>query len=161
VFSSVNSPLYVFDQESRDFTVCQTTGSGRARTPGKRGRGEAVPRQPGLSGLESSNTVARLIGELYREMGILRRGHLQEAIDTLMTRMDNDRDRLVVIVAGYPDKMDAFLRSNPGLPRRFPRGNIIPFPDYDPEALSGRTSPSPSRPRTCPTPTGDTHEPAA
>jgi len=38
-------------------------------------------------------------------------------------------------VAGYPDKMDAFLRSNPGLPRRFPRGNIIPFPDYDPEAL--------------------------
>ncbi len=128
-------------------------------------------------------TVARLIGELYREMGMLRRGHVcapeaaeligmyvghtavqtnravdaaldgvlfideayrlseqpggygQEAIDALVTRMDNDRDRLVVIVAGYPDKMEAFLRSNPGLPRRFPRGNIISFPDYEPREL--------------------------
>jgi hypothetical protein len=128
-------------------------------------------------------TVARLIGELYREMGLLRRGHVhapeaadligmyvghtavqtnravdaaldgvlfideayrlseqpggfgQEAIDSLVTRMDNDRDRLVVVVAGYPAKMDAFLRSNPGLPRRFPRSNIIPFPDYEPDEL--------------------------
>jgi hypothetical protein len=128
-------------------------------------------------------TVARLIGELYREMGLLRRGHLhapeaseligmyvghtavqtnqavdaaldgvlfideayrlseapggfgQEAIDTLITRMDNERERLVVVVAGYPDKMKTFLRSNPGLPRRFPRGNTIEFPDYEPEAL--------------------------
>ena len=161
-----------------------------------RAEAEAKRRRAGKTGRASSlhmvftggpgtgkTTVARLIGELYREMGLLRRGHLyapeaseligmyvghtavqtsaavdealdgvlfideayrlseapggfgQEAIDTLITRMDNERERLVVVVAGYPDKMATFLRSNPGLPRRFPRGNILAFPDYEPDAL--------------------------
>jgi hypothetical protein len=94
VFSSVNSPLYVFDQESRDFVVRQTTGSSRARTPGKRSRVEAVPRQPGLTGLTE----------------------VKEHIDRLRWRT---------------------------------------------EAEARRRREGPSRPRTCPTPTGDTHEPAA
>jgi SpoVK/Ycf46/Vps4 family AAA+-type ATPase len=128
-------------------------------------------------------TVARLVGELYRELGLLRRGHLveakvsdlvaghiggtpektdrkidealdgvlfldevyqlseqrggygQEAIGTLLTRMENDRDRLVVVVAGYPGKLTEFLDSNPGLRRRFPTANRLDFPDLTPDEL--------------------------
>jgi AAA+ superfamily predicted ATPase len=131
-------------------------------------------------------TVARLVGEIYRDLGVLRRGHVvpaeardlvaghiggtairtgetidraldgvlfideayrlrgeggqgsefgQEAIDTLLSRMEDDRDRLVVIVAGYPEKMNAFLSANPGLRSRFPEENQIDFPDYGPEDL--------------------------
>ncbi|TDD89856.1 AAA family ATPase [Actinomadura rubrisoli] len=130
-------------------------------------------------------TVARLVGEMYRELGVLRRGHLVEAtaatllgqyvgetaqktqavidsaldgvlfideayaladqgegfggdaIGTLLTRMENDRGRLVVIAAGYPDRMKDFLDANPGLRRRFPEANVIAFPDYDAATLAG------------------------
>jgi SpoVK/Ycf46/Vps4 family AAA+-type ATPase len=130
-------------------------------------------------------TIARLIGEIYHDMGLLKRGHLvearasdliapyvggttgrtdqlvdqaidgvlfideayiltepdrggfgQEAIDTLLSRMENDRGRLVVIVAGYPDKMRRFLQSNPGLARRFPIENHYDFPDFSPDELT-------------------------
>ncbi|RPI84230.1 MAG: AAA family ATPase [Chloroflexi bacterium] len=129
-------------------------------------------------------TIARMIGEIYHNIGVLKRGHLieargsdliadyvgatalktnqlidqaldgvlfideayaltekdrggfgQEALDTLMIRMDNDRDRLVVVAAGYPEKMEAFRQSNPGLTRRFSQDNIFTFPDYQPEEL--------------------------
>lgn len=129
-------------------------------------------------------TVARLFGEIFYEIGILKRGHLiearaadliadyvggtaiktndivdkaldgvlfideayalveserggfgQEAIDTLLTRLENDRNRLVVIIAGYPSKMDKLRLSNPGLTRRFPVENIIYFEDFNPEEL--------------------------
>lgn len=57
----------------------------------------------------------------------------REAVDTLLKRMEDDRDRLVVIIAGYTDKMQHFLNLNPGLKSRFTR--YIDFPDYDAEDL--------------------------
>lgn len=57
----------------------------------------------------------------------------QEAIDALMKMMEDHRDELVVIVAGYSELMDKFLASNPGLASRFTR--TIEFPNYSVEEL--------------------------
>ena len=52
----------------------------------------------------------------------------KEPISTLVKRMEDDRDRLVVILAGYADEMEKFIESNPGLRSRFNR--YIHFEDY-------------------------------
>jgi type VII secretion ATPase EccA len=52
----------------------------------------------------------------------------REAVDTLLARMENDRDRLVVIIAGYDAEIDRFLASNEGLSSRFTKR--IRFPSY-------------------------------
>ena len=126
-------------------------------------------------------TVARLLSKIYKEMGLLERGHLvevdradlvagyqgqtaiktdevikkalggmlfideaytlargehdfgQEAIDTLLKRMEDHKGEFVVIVAGYTEEMQKFLESNPGLNSRFP--NKFFFEDYTPREL--------------------------
>jgi probable Rubsico expression protein CbbX len=61
------------------------------------------------------------------------RDYGQEAIEILLQVMENQRDDLVVILAGYRDRMDAFFRSNPGMASRV--AHHLEFPDYTPEEL--------------------------
>lgn len=127
-------------------------------------------------------TVARLLSQIYKSLGILSKGHLvetdraglvagyvgqtalkvrevvsqaiggvlfideaytlntggdndfgREAIDTLLKMMEDNRDDLIVVVAGYTDKMSLFLQTNPGLRSRF--NKYLEFDDYTPEQL--------------------------
>jgi stage V sporulation protein K len=58
----------------------------------------------------------------------------QEAVDTLLKFMEDHRNEMVVIVAGYSDEMNRFISSNPGLQSRFP--NHLFFDDFTPNELT-------------------------
>ncbi len=61
------------------------------------------------------------------------RDYGQEAIEILLQVMENQRDDLVVILAGYKNRMDTFFKSNPGMSSRI--AHHIDFPDYTPDEL--------------------------
>ena len=73
------------------------------------------------------------IDEAYSLTGDERDSYGREAVEMLLKLMEDFRDRLVVIIAGYPDEMNHFLDSNPGLRSRFTKR--IEFPSYSHDEL--------------------------
>jgi type VII secretion ATPase EccA len=73
------------------------------------------------------------IDEAYSLIAGAENDYGKEAIATLLKRMEDDRNRLVVILAGYTKEMKDFIDSNPGLQSRFNR--YIEFPDYNADEL--------------------------
>lgn len=83
--------------------------------------------------IDSALDGVLFIDEAYSLLGSGREDYGKEAIATLVKRMEDDRNRLVVILAGYADEMEDFIKSNPGLRSRFNR--FIHFEDYTAEEL--------------------------
>jgi hypothetical protein len=73
------------------------------------------------------------VDEAYTLVNAGENDYGREAIATLLKRMEDDRERLVVILAGYTNEMKKFIDSNPGLQSRFSR--YINFPDYSEDEL--------------------------
>ena len=99
-------------------------------------RSDLVAGYVGQTAIKTTATVNRALGGILfiDEAYALSRSagsgqdYGQEAIDTLVKLMEDNREELIVIVAGYTDEMAQFIESNPGLASRFPR--TIHFPDY-------------------------------
>ena len=93
----------------------------------------------GQTALKTQEAVQKAVGgvlfidEAYALNGKSENDFGQEAIDTILKAMEDHRDDLVVIVAGYTELMDRFIHSNPGLESRFNR--FLMFEDYTPEQM--------------------------
>lgn len=102
-------------------------------------RGDLVGRYAGHTAPLTNTVIKSAIGGVLfiDEAYSLYRGEDDsfglEAIDTLVKGIEDNRDDLIVILAGYSHEMEGFLESNSGLKSRFP--NIIDFPDYTGEEL--------------------------
>jgi hypothetical protein len=86
--------------------------------------------------LDSAIEGVLFLDEAYALSEDERGGFGQEAIETLLMRMENDRHHIVFIAAGYPEKMNRFRQSNPGLERRIPEENVLFFDDFTSQQLS-------------------------
>lgn len=73
------------------------------------------------------------IDEAYSIVGENKDDFGKEAVSTLIKRMEDDRDKLVLVLAGYTNEMKSFIDTNPGFKSRFNR--YITFPDYTPSEL--------------------------
>ena len=93
----------------------------------------------GQTAIKTSKVIEKALGgvlfidEAYALNGKGENDFGQEAIDTILKAMEDHRDDLVVIVAGYTELMDRFIHSNPGLESRFNR--FLMFEDYTPEQM--------------------------
>lgn len=93
----------------------------------------------GQTALKTQKVIEQAMGgvlfidEAYALNGKSENDFGQEAIDTILKAMEDHRDDLVVIVAGYTELMDRFIHSNPGLESRFNR--FLMFEDYTPEQM--------------------------
>lgn len=83
--------------------------------------------------IDSALDGVLFIDEAYSLVQGVGNDYGQEAISTLLKRMEDDRDRLVVVLAGYSDEMKRFIDSNPGLQSRFNR--YVHFADYTVDEL--------------------------
>lgn len=97
-------------------------------------RSGLVSQYLGQTAIKVKEAVERSLGgvlfidEAYSLAGTEPDPYGKEAIESLLKEMEDRRDQFVVIVAGYKDRMESFLESNPGLRSRFSRE--IDFPDY-------------------------------
>lgn len=102
-------------------------------------RSKLVAEYVGQTAVKTNKVIDSALGgvlfidEAYSLVSKSKEDFGQEAIATLLKRMEDDRDRLVVILAGYTVKMEEFIDSNPGLRSRFSRR--IHFDDYSASAL--------------------------
>lgn len=97
-------------------------------------RGDLVAGYVGQTAIKTKEVISKAMGGVLfidEAYALTNRGENDyggEAVDTLLKAMEDHRDDLVVIVAGYIEPMEKFLHSNPGLESRFNR--FIDFPDY-------------------------------
>lgn len=105
-------------------------------------RKDFVAEYEGQSAVKTTKAIDRALGgvlfideayALVQERGGRPDPFGQEALDTLLARMENDRDRLVVIIAGYGNDIDRLLETNEGLRSRF--ATRIEFDSYSPEEI--------------------------